>query len=259
MKPHDEERSGEPTDAPSAAPGLLRFAHDDGGAGALAAICQEIDRIGLVPRGAARLDESERRGALAAIATIVLIGVAGRHGWSAFAESPEIRDGAPHPLDRWSRRLIDELARSCGGRALYPFDGPPYWPFQQWAMRAEPVHVSPLGMLIHPRYGLWHSYRGALAFNEAFAIPIFERGASPCESCVGRPCLSACPVGAFSERSYDVERCAAHLSGEKGRACMEGGCSARRACPVGAAYAQADEQTRFHMAAFRAARAKTGL
>ena len=77
-------------------------------------------------------------GALADIRTIVLAGMAGREGWSAFAASPEAGDGLGHPLDRWSRRIIETLAREFGGQAFFPFGGPPYWPFQQWARRAEP-------------------------------------------------------------------------------------------------------------------------
>ena len=118
-----------------------------------------IARIGLAPRGAFGLEDGERTGALAEIRTIVLAGMAGRDGWSAFTASPEASDGADHPLDRWSRRVIEALARELGAKAFFPFGGPPFWPFQQWARRAEPVHPSPIGVLIHPRYGLWHSYR----------------------------------------------------------------------------------------------------
>ena len=123
------------------------------------------------------LNESERAGALSGIRTIVLAGMAGRDGWSAFAASPEARDGMDHPLDRWSRRVIEALARELGATALFPFGGPPFWPFQQWARRAEPVHPSPIGLLIHPRYGLWHCYRGALGLSEALAVP--EAGGGP--------------------------------------------------------------------------------
>ena len=66
--------------------------------------------------------------------------------------------------DRRVAAAIDPLARSVGAMALYPFDGPPYRPFQRWAMRAEPVAPSPLGLFIHPEYGLWHAYRAALVF-----------------------------------------------------------------------------------------------
>ena len=44
-----------------------------------------IERAGLVPRGAFRLDDGERTGELADIRTIVLAGMAGREGWGAFA------------------------------------------------------------------------------------------------------------------------------------------------------------------------------
>lgn len=221
---------------------------------ALAAIVESIERCGLAARGAFALDDVDRQADLAGVNAIVLVGAAGARGWSAFADSPEAGDGRPDPLDRWSRRVIGALAAALGARALYPFGGPPHWPFQRWAMRAEAVHVSPLGLLIHPDYGLWHSYRGALAFAEPIAIPAFARRASPCETCVARPCLSACPVGAFAADGYDVDACAGHLRDEEGRACMDGGCLARRACPVGAEHAHGPEQTRFHMRAFLNAR-----
>ena len=165
-----------------------------------------IRRTGLIPRGALRLDDSERVGELADMRTIVLAGMAGRDGWDAFAASPEARDGADDPLDRWSRRVIERLARELGGKALFPFGGPPFLPFQRWAQRAESVHSSPIGLLIHPHYGLWHSYRGALGFREELAVPEPAAVPSPCVSCTGRWCLSACPVGAFSERGLRCRR-----------------------------------------------------
>jgi epoxyqueuosine reductase len=66
--------------------------------------------------------------------------------------------------------------------------------------------------------------------------------------------LTACPVQAFSAAGYDVDACARWLRKPEGADCLGGGCLARRACPVGADYAQAPEQARFHMAAFFAAR-----
>ncbi|MBV8107953.1 MAG: 4Fe-4S dicluster domain-containing protein [Hyphomicrobiales bacterium] len=221
-------------------------------------IFSAIERAGLAARGAFRLAQSERTGALAGLRTIVLIGVAGRRGWDAYAASPEARDGLDHPLDRFSLRIIDALGADLGGVALYPFGGPPHWPFQQWARRAEPVHPSPIGVLIHPTYGLWHSYRGALAFVDAIAVPALEASPSPCETCRGRPCLSACPVGAFSVDGYDVAACAAHLKNAAGAVCMTGGCLARRACPVGVEHRHAPDQAAFTMRAFLRAREDAG-
>jgi hypothetical protein len=225
------------------------------GATLLDGISSSIEAAGLLARGAFRLADAERAGALTDVRTIVLIGMTGRAGWDAFAGSAEARDGEEHPLDRFSRRVIGGLAQNLGAVALYPFGDPPHWPFQQWARRAEPVHPSPIGLLIHPRYGLWHSYRGALGFRQTLDLGRREPSASPCESCAGRWCLSACPVGAFTERGYDVAACVAHLCSAAGAACMTGGCLARRACPVGPDYVHGARQAEFTMRAFLSARA----
>jgi ferredoxin len=209
-----------------------------------------IRQTGLAPRGALLLEESERTGELAGVRTIVLAGMVGREGWDAFTASPEASDGLDHPLDRWSRRVIEAIAREFGGKALFPFGGPPFLPFQRWAQRAESVHSSLIGLLIHPYYGLWHSYRGALGLREALAVPEPAAVPSPCESCTGRWCLKTCPVGAFSQAAYDVAACAGYLKSAAGADCMGAGCQARRACPVGADHAYGPEQAKFLMAAF---------
>ena len=84
-------------------------------------------------------------------------------------------------------------------------------------------------------------------------LAIAPAGEGPCYTCSERPCLNACPVRAFTGTGYDVGRCREHLRGPEGRECLDGGCLARRACPVGAAYTHGARQTRFHMRAFLAA------
>ena len=226
----------------------------------LSSVAARSAPLGLVLRGAFWPRPDDGVPALSPgreVGTLVLLGWVGRSGYGAFAASPEAADGLPDPLDRWSKRQVDALAADLGAHPLYPFGGPPYHPFQRWAQRAEPVTPSPLGLLIHPRWGLWHSYRGALAFAELLDSPSHPPAPSPCESCENRPCLSACPVGAFSGRGYDVEACAAHLRAPEGAPCRELGCLARRACPVGCLEAYGPAQSTFHMAAFIAARGDT--
>ena len=154
--------------------------------------------------------------------------------------------------------MIGELADRLGAVALYPFGGPPHWPFQQWAQRAESVHPAPVGLLVHPTFGLWHSYRGALGFSDAIGLSSAGSRPSPCLACDGRPCLHACPVGAFSDAGYDVSACARHLSAPAGADCMERGCRARRACPVGADHAHGAAQASFAMRAFLRAHGRAG-
>ncbi len=204
---------------------------------------------GLLPRGAFHPGPDD--GAPEGVGTILLVGHAGPGMWRAFASAG---GAGEHALDNWSAAVLDDIARAAGATAHYPSDGPPYLPFQRWATKAEPVRSSPLGILIHPDYGLWHGYRGALAFAEALPLPPRDDRASPCETCADRPCLSTCPVGAFGEGGYDVPVCAAHLRVQAGADCMALGCRARRACPAGRDYIYQAAQAAFHMTAFLRAR-----
>jgi len=187
--------------------------------------------------------------------TLILLGFTGTRQWPAFVSSPEYQDGAPHPLDRWSRRVTGALARRFGATELYPAPGPPWWPFQRWARRAEGLQASPLGILIHPEFGLWHAYRGALLFAERFAVPGTGTGQSlhPCDSCLEKPCLRSCPVGAITPGSFDRARCHAHVAAPSGAECHGNGCLARRSCPVGEAHRYGASQAAFHMNAALAA------
>ncbi|TWB64431.1 4Fe-4S dicluster domain-containing protein [Nitrospirillum viridazoti] len=186
--------------------------------------------------------------------TIVLLGWTGGDQWPLFAVSPEAGDGLPDPLNRWSKRLIDGTAIELGAAALYPFGGPPWLDFQSWALKAEPVHRSPLGLLIHPEWGLWHSYRGALGFRQRLELPARISEPHPCDHCVGRPCLSACPVSAFAEgRPYDYLACRGHLEGA-GEDCRSHACAARRACPVAADKHYSEPQATFHIRALLGSR-----
>ncbi|ESR26700.1 ferredoxin [Lutibaculum baratangense] len=181
---------------------------------------------------------------------LVLVGNTGGAMWRNFA--PHI-DGAPHPLDRWTRAVVGPIAEALGARAVFPFEAPPL-PFQRWAKRAEGLSSSPLGLLVHPVYGLWHAYRAALLFPVEIAdLPTVPAEPSPCESCRERPCLSACPVGAFGEGGYDVPACASRLRAPGGHRCRSSGCLARDACPVGREHRYPPEQVAFHMSAFRRA------
>ena len=216
---------------------------------AIEGIKSAIDVAGLACRGAFHPDPDDLPAGLSA-GTIVMLGFVGADQWSGFAASAEYRDGHPHPLDRWSYRVISRLANDLGARPLFPFTAP-FMPFIRWATKAEAVRPSAMGMLIHPDYGLWHAWRGALAFRECLDLPPKDDRPSPCDACVEKPCLSACPVRAFDGTgAFDARACATHIRKPDGAECMSG-CLSRRACPVGAQYRYAPEQAAFHMKSFR--------
>jgi hypothetical protein len=230
----------------------------------MATIETALGREGLIARGGFHPEPGDSVPALDGgrqARSLVMIGNRGPDLWRAFAASPEFGtapDRLPDPLNAWSARVIGDLATEWGARALFPFGGPPHLPFVAWAKRAEPVAESVLGILIHPDYGLWHAYRGALVFAEEIALPARAERPRPCDDCTDKPCLSACPVGAFTAAGYDVVACADHLAVAAGADCMAEACRARRACPVGREYFYQPDQAQFHMVHFLEARRREG-
>lgn len=189
---------------------------------------------------------------------VVVIGNVGGAMWPRFraAEQP-----GPDPLDRWTRSVLAPVAASLGAGFVHPSDEP-YQPFQRWAQRADDVWQSPIGLLVHPDHGLWHAYRGAFLFpTELAGLPPVGGRRSPCLDCADRPCLTTCPVEAFTftdgpagaERHYDVAACAGHLRSGADPRCLDAGCAARLACPVHPERRYGADQMRFHMAAFAGA------
>lgn len=213
-------------------------------------ILTSIRRTGFIPFGwfTPRQDDKVPHDAR----FVILIGNAGPDMFRKFARE---RNPATSRIDDWTRDVVSTLADDLQATAIFPF-GETLHPFLTWAKRAGAGYASPLGLNIHPTYGLWHAYRAALLFPVEFDLPMQSPGLHPCESCADKPCLSACPVGAFSGTSYNVEACATHVGSPAGADCFDNGCKARRACPVGQAFTYHPYQAQFFMRAFIEARRK---
>jgi hypothetical protein len=221
---------------------------------------QVVDKVsstlavnGLIARGGFNFgpDESRPDGQPGQPArSVLLIGNAGAAYWPHFvrwrrAQAPDIAN----PLDTWCREIIGAVAEMVGARAVSPSDKP-YLPFQQWAMRAEGLKPSPLGILMHPEYGLWHAYRGALLFDHQISYRQAGEENHLCNACTGKPCMKSCPVDAYSVEGFAYEACLAHVRGAAGQPCRSGGCLDRNACPYGTDYRYPAEVQAFHMKAF---------
>jgi hypothetical protein len=213
-----------------------------------------LDPFGLLLIGVLRVTDEDRVPAISddlPATQLLLIGNGGSSFWPEFTRSAEFADGLADPLDRWSRRVGNQVAQGLGGRAIFPFDGPPHPPFLAWAGKTGQAVSSRLSLFIHARFGLWHAYRFALALPVIPGLASVQSDfESPCLSCVDKPCLEVCPVNAFSGPSYRADPCMDYLRGDSQSACRQLGCAARRACPVGKAFTYVPEQARFHMDAF---------
>lgn len=182
--------------------------------------------------------------------SVLLVGQAGAAPWPHFQQWRQgSAEDLADPLDSWCRAVIGAVGEAFGARAVSPSDRP-YLPFQQWAMRAEGLRPSPLGVLMHPVYGLWHAYRGALLFDVEIAVEAPRNPIHLCDLCVGKPCLKSCPVGAYSETGFAHACCLDHVRSPLGSACRTGGCLDRNACPYGRDWRYPAEVQAFHMAAF---------
>lgn len=177
---------------------------------------------------------------------VTLVGNAGPEMWDIFQERQQ---DEPHPLNAWTRRVLAEVAAALGAEAVYPFSGPPFLPFQRWAGRTGTIFASPMTPAIHPVYGTWFGLRGALlSFAPLASNP--PPAQHPCETCVEKPCLVACPVGAITPGHLAAARCLGHLESPIGADCVAMSCRSRRACPVGRDWAYPPAQSAFHMEAF---------
>jgi len=204
-----------------------------------AAQAQALRVAGLVPEGRAPMPDGLR--------SIVLLAPDEPAFWPLFTRSPEYRDGAPDPMDRWSMRVIGALAEELGAQALFPFGTQPPHPFYTWALASGRVWSSPVQFLVGVNAGLWASYRGALGLAEALA-PLPE-AAKPCDACA-QPCATACPVAALTPAGYDIAACHSFLDTPAGQDCMTTGCAVRRVCPVSQALGRDPAQSAFHMRHF---------
>ncbi len=200
-------------------------------------------------------DDQRDVDALRDFQTAVIVGNAGNHTSFNFWQAFEIkREKVKNPLENWTRQTLTKIAKDLEAAVIFPFDGPPYIPILTWAQKAEAVFPSPFGPLIHPQYGLWHAYRGVLLFEDNIELPSLGTQTSPCQNCAEQPCISTCPVEAIADEefpdNFDIKACTGFMASAKGKVCLQDGCLARRACPIGQEHIYEPAQAEFHLTAF---------
>lgn len=199
--------------------------------------------------GATRRALADAEISITSYRTLLLFAQAGRTFWE---RSVVDHLDLPEPFDDRAREVVadwfEKEHSAAGWTIVYP--GPAHIPLGQLAQRAGWGASSPLGLTIHPEFGLWLAHRIVVLTDLEFSprADTSEQPDHPCASCTDTPCVTACPVGAVTiAHGYDVEACATHRISE-GSDCAEQ-CLARNACPVGAEHQYGADQMRHHYGA----------
>ena len=151
-----------------------------------------------------------------------------------------------HPLDDFIDRWIQSVDPTPDATRRWiqcAEDVDVFVDFRPLATSAELGTPSLLGLVIHPEYGLWVSIRAVLLSTEVLEPTTKNTMQSPCEGCVEKPCISACPAGAVTLSGWSVQQCATfHIDS---KLCSTQ-CHSRKSCPVGAEHRHSDLQHTYH-------------
>ena len=215
-------------------------------------LVRDLNLKGFVPFCSLQIDNDEKLPDLDSgkpVKSLLIVGNAGSAIWPKFSRGWQEFQSSD-PLDYWTESVLQEIATRYELGVIFPFEGPPYYPFQRWALKSNTFSQSPLGVLIHKVYGPWLAFRGAFLSSELIQFSQDSGDNELCKSCVDKPCLSVCPVNAIStDHGYDADACRSHLRSDSEAECHTG-CKARCACPYGIEYRYESNHARFHMSAF---------
>lgn len=188
-----------------------------------------------------------RLGAVADISRyrqVILVAHGGRRLWDALRESgPEGAD----PVDRYSvRTCADWFAAELPSAAfeiLYPLRDSPV-PLVELGTLAGWHHASPFRVGINDAFGSWFAYRALALADSHLPVTTSAGYGNPCDTCLDKPCITACPAGAVQQGGFDAPACYDHRLAD-GSSCAAQ-CAARAACPVGRDHAYGSDQMAYH-------------
>jgi len=175
---------------------------------------------------------------------LVLVGHGGRRMWQALQERG--LDTAD-PVDNYSITLTWEFIHD------YLDGAPVHWlypnteyiiPLQQLGAAAGWSYPSPLGTGISPVYGVWFAYRAAFLTNGDLPLLQDDPAPSPCNTCLEKPCIKACPVGAVRLDAFDINGCVSYRL-QPVSPCADR-CLARLACPFFPQHRYSLPQIQYH-------------
>ena len=200
-------------------------------------------KISLLPEPL-QLQIKENQIPLDSFSHLMMTGHGGKLFWQKLQEKEM---PTADPVDQLSVQLtqqfIDHYLGNPEHLLLYPLTQ--YLvPLTQLGEVANWSHPAPIGQGINPEYGVWFAYRTAFLLNGRFPTITHPPTASPCQSCVEKPCISACPSSAVTQTNFDIFACT-DFRVEPASPCADR-CLARIACPVAPEHRYTLAQIQYH-------------
>lgn len=156
-----------------------------------------------------------------------------------FAQSKALQQ-AEHPLERFveARVLgaVGSLPHFAGATVVWVHRGPPYVAINQMGETAGFAHRSPVGLSVHPEYGLWFAWRAVVVLpHRAWGDAPRSPHRSPCDGCRA-PCVAA--RAAALQLGPETEATV--------RAHPHAWIAIREACPYGTQHRYGAQQVMYH-------------
>lgn len=183
---------------------------------------------------------------------LIMFGHGGTRMWESVQQS-EFTDSefsdTDHPIDAFSIETVKQyFADACSGanvEILYPHSSR-IVPLQQLGTLAGWHNTSPFRIGINAEWGTWFAYRAVVLADTEFEPTPRMDAPSPCDSCVDKPCITACPADALSGNDGSLQPCIDYRL-KRDSQCKDR-CFSRLACPVAAGHRYSMEQLNYHYA-----------
>jgi len=175
---------------------------------------------------------------------LILLASCGSRYWQNMKQDPGVKVEGPDPVDNYTIRAVGNF---FGNDAIIVYPRNRLIPLRALGKLAGWHYDSPLGLGIHPVFGLWFAYRAVIMSSADFtplAVEIDGQAGSPCGSCRDKPCITACPASAAIESGFEVQLCSDYRM-EPDSSCQSR-CISRLACPVGRDHRYLPDQMAYH-------------
>jgi epoxyqueuosine reductase len=175
---------------------------------------------------------------------LILTAHGGRRFWDALQRfGMKTADPVDHYSITLTRQFVTDYLEDTAVLILYP--GQPFTvPLQQLGELAGWSHPSPIGQGINPEFGLWFAYLTAFLTKVQLPVTNYLNTQSPCQTCIDKPCISACPAAAVQVDAFDMMRCADYRI--RSQSPCADRCLARMACPVAPQHQYTLTQIQYH-------------